>query len=130
MKKLLFIILVSAFMSVFFIGSARAESPVSISLFNPIQIVNEYDSVKGLRFNLIYGVNDDVAGIDFGLVNKSYGTQKGFQLGMFNNTTNFRGLQIGLINNTHQFEGVQVGLINMHYKNTKKSFTPFINWNF
>ena len=130
MKKLLFVLIVLTAINISLIGNAQAGSPVSISLFNPIQIVHADDNVKGLRVNLIYGENIDVSGIDLGLVNRSYGTQKGLQLGVFNNTSDFHGLQLGLINKTTRLKGMQIGLINMNRESWKKGFVPLINWAF
>ena len=130
MKKRLFVLLAVAFVNISFIVSARADAPVSISLYNPLQIIHEDDNVKGLRVNLIYGANVDVSGIDVGIVNRTYGTQKGFQMGLFNDTANFHGLQFGLVNKAYHLEGVQLGLINIHYSEKPDGFVPFINWKF
>lgn len=130
MKKIFFVSILLLTMCAFFIGSARAELPISVSLFNPIQVVDEDDSVKGLRFNLIYGANHDVTGIDAGFINRTYGTQKGFQIGIFNNVNEFHGLQIGLINRVQRLDGMQFGLANIHYEADNKGFVPFFNFKF
>ena len=130
MKKLLFVFIVLTFINIPLIGNAQAAAPISISFYNPIQIINERDDVKGMRFNLIYGANHDISGIDLGLVNRSYGIQKGFQFGVFNDTSDFCGLQLGLINKTLRLEGVQIGIVNIHYESKNKGFVPFVNWAF
>lgn len=108
---------------------ASAESPIQVAIFNPVQIVDEMDSIKGVRLNLIYGVNDNVSGIDLGLINKSEGDQKGIQLGIFNNTLDLSGIQLGLINKTDWLDGLQIGLINIATEENR-SFFPIINFSF
>lgn len=130
MIKILFptalILSIMCFLSV---GSAHADAFVSVSVINPIQIVNKAEDVKGLRLNLIYGVNNDVSGIDLGLINKSTGEQRGIQLGLYNSTFDFYGLQVGLINKTDWLDGVQIGLINIHAEG-ERSFFPIVNFSF
>ncbi len=45
--------------------SVSQHKPVQLSLFNPVQIVPESQSISGIRFNLIYGKNVNVTGFDF-----------------------------------------------------------------
>ena len=45
------------------------EKAVQLSLFNPLQIRPEDTSIKYFRFNLIYGKNTSLVGLDLGLVN-------------------------------------------------------------
>ena len=103
--------------------------PIQLSLFNPIQIVPESESVSGLRFNLIYGKNVNVTGLDLGLVNQSTGIQNGVQWWGVNLTDggvtgwqsvfvnvskgNSIGLQTGVVNH-HQghFHGLQFSVVN------------------
>jgi hypothetical protein len=109
------------------------EKPVQLSLFNPVQIVKEDQSVKGFRFNLIYGKNAAMTGLDIGLVNMSTSLQKGVQwggvsmtyggfVGWQNNFASiskgdFTGLQTGTINyHEGHFHGLQVAIVN--YANT------------
>lgn len=109
--------------------AGAAEQPVQISLFTPIQIFPENDSIKGVRLNLIYGRNVSLTGIDFGLVNhltgkKSTGVQwglvglndgdfTGWQNAAVNyNQGNFEGLQMGFVNLADHLNGVQIGLVN------------------
>ena len=75
-------------------------TPLQLSLVNPIQLFPEETSVHGLRINLIYGVNKEVNGLDFGPINRTTGTTKGLQIGAFpyggvNITENLVGLQLG-----------------------------------
>jgi hypothetical protein len=131
------------------VSNARADggSPIQISLFNPVQIVPETKSVKGVRLNLIYGKNADVTGLDYGLVNQTTGNEGALQIGLVNlayNSTedghgvqwgwvnrsrNMRGLQVGLVNFTETMHGVQVGVANIIQKG-KIPFLPIVNWSF
>jgi hypothetical protein len=130
MRKTLFLtLLILSIICFLSVGSAQADGPVSVSVINPIQIIGEDESVSGLRFNLIHGVNYDVSGIDLGLINKSTGIQKGVQLGIFNNTSDFYGVQFGLINKTDWLDGVQIGLINIHVEG-EVGFFPLVNFSF
>jgi len=106
-----------------------AERPVQLALFNPLQIFPEEDHVSVFRFNLIYGRNASITGIDLGLVNHTTsGLSKGIQWGLVSwndaaftgwqyNTVNvtkgqFKGLQLGLVNYTTAVRGLQVGFVN------------------
>lgn len=105
------------------------SSPIQLSLVTPIQIVPEGQSVGAFRFNLIYGRNTQVTGLDLGLVNhNTAGVSKGVQWGIvalvdadFNgwqghwvNLTEGRveGLQTGLYNTASSMSGVQLGVVN------------------
>jgi len=72
--------------------------PIQLSLFHPVQIFNKETKVHGLRINLLYGVNDEMTGIDLGLVNRTTGPTQGLQLGFF---------PFGGINISEDLEGVQ-----------------------
>lgn len=62
--------------------SAEATKPIQVALISPVQLVPPETSVIGLRLNLIYGVNRDVAGLDVGLVNQTTGAGAGLQYGL------------------------------------------------
>ncbi|MDP8213222.1 MAG: hypothetical protein P9X22_08060 [Candidatus Zapsychrus exili] len=129
MRKILSVLFILSIIGILLTGKANADAPIQLSLVNPIQIVHEGEDVKGVRFNVIYGVNDDVSGIDIGLINKSKGYQKGIQLGIYNSTLDFSGLQLGLINRTDWLDGIQIGLINIHAEG-ERNFFPIINFAF
>lgn len=121
------ILLLGLFVS--FTALQAVEKPVQLSLFAPVQLFPEETSIKGVRFNLLYGKNTSVYGLDFGLVNhttsgKTTAVQFGF-LGIADadffgwqdnhiNITkgNFEGLQSGVINYANQMNGVQFGFVN------------------
>ena len=125
-SALLVIILFASFSSVIY----SQGNPIQLSLFNPIQIVPEGESVNGIRLNLIYTKNTNVTGLDMGLVNQTTGSQLGVQWGGVNITDGgFTGLQAGFVNiskgssvglqsgwavNYHDghFNGLQIALVN------------------
>ena len=112
------------------VGTAHGQGkPVQLSLVNPIQLVNESESISGVRLNLIYTKNVSVSGFDFGLVNScSGGTSEGIQWAFvgindggfkgwqsaFVSITkeNFQGLQMGFYNTAGHMSGLQLGFIN------------------
>lgn len=76
------------------------STPVQLALINPVQVFPETTSVQGLRINLIYGVNANLQGFDWGLVNRVTHATKGLQAGAFpwggvNITGDLKGLQLG-----------------------------------
>ena len=97
------------------LSSAQGE-PIQLSLFNPIQIVPEYQSIGGFRFNLIYGKNVNVTGLDLGLVNYTTGSQSGLQFGGVNLVDGgFLGAQLGMVGITKgNFQGFQWSTVNVH----------------
>ncbi|MEW6412832.1 MAG: hypothetical protein AB1483_10215 [Candidatus Zixiibacteriota bacterium] len=109
--------------------SFAEKRPIQLALFNPVQIFPEDYSIGGVRFNLIYGKNAWVSGVDFGLVNHTTsGLTKGWQFGLvgvveedflgfqdnFINITrrNFEGFQWGFVNYAYKCNGLQLGLVN------------------
>lgn len=91
-------------------------NPIQLSLFNPIQIVPESESVNGIRLNLIYTKNANVTGFDMGLVNQTTGSQLGVQWGGVNITDGgFTGWQSALVNISRgNFVGLQTSWLNYH----------------
>jgi len=113
-----------------------------LSLINPLQIFKSEYSIKGMRINLLYGLNQDLSGLDLGMVNKLNGDIKGIQLGLanfgqnnlsgvqvglinavkgqarafqtgfYNSSGDAKGVQVGVLNTTQKMKGVQLGLIN------------------
>lgn len=129
MKKLCLIILAVFLLNVSALNYAYADVPYQVAVCYPVQVVNERESVKGIRYNFIYGVNNDVSGLDFGLVNQVDGVQKGLQLGFFNKSFKTNGVQIGFFNKTEYLNGIQIGLLNFHTEGDRKIF-PIINYAF
>ena len=75
------IVLAVMLVAIFNSSTIAQEKPIQLSLFTPVQIVPEDQSVKGFRFNLIYGKNAAVTGLDIGLVNMTSSLQTGVQWG-------------------------------------------------
>jgi len=127
-SKLVFLTLV---LIAVLVGPAQAEEkPINIALFTPIQIFDESQSIKGVRWNILYGSNQDVKGLDIGLVNRirgdglgvswgAVGYIEGSYVGWQNNwITNynlgsFKGLQTGFLNHTGGGKSWQWGAINV-----------------
>jgi hypothetical protein len=86
------------------------ENPFQIALVGPtMQIVDDDEDVRGIRLNLIYGVNNNVSGLDLGLINHTNGIMTGVEFGLVNVVDGgFTGWQSGLVNVTKgQFTGLQ-----------------------
>ncbi len=112
------------------IPSHAAEKAVNLSLFTPISIAKETDSVTAFRFNLLYGKNTSVQVFDLGLVNHTTsGLSKGLQWGAVNIAEgDFKGLQLATVNyNAGSFEGVQWGVVN-HTMNGDGLQFGFVNY--
>jgi hypothetical protein len=104
--------------------------PVNLSLFTPVSIAKETDSVTAFRFNLLYGKNTSVEVLDLGLVNHTTsGVSKGLEWGVVNIAeADFKGVQIATVNyNAGGFEGVQWGLVN-HTQNGDGLQLGFVNY--
>jgi hypothetical protein len=109
------------------------DKPVNLSLFTPVSIAKEDDSVSAFRFNLIYGKNTSVQVVDLGLVNHTtsglskglawgfvnYGEAdfKGVQLGAGNIQNGaFNGFEWGFVNSAGSVDGLQLGFVNIAQK--------------
>jgi hypothetical protein len=109
--------------------SAGQTRPVQIALVNPIQIFPENTPIEGIRWNLLYGRNIAMTGLDFGLVNHvGSGGFTGVQLGLvgindgdvkgiqWNGVNiakmNVEGAQLGWFSSAHYVHGVQISLVN------------------
>jgi hypothetical protein len=105
------------------------DKPIQIALFTPLQIFSEEVDIKGVRWNVFYGKNSSVTGLDFGLVNRttekmSIGVQfgimgfadrgwTGWQSNFVNVTRNeFKGVQFGFLNYAEDANGLMFGVIN------------------
>ena len=93
-------------------ASAQAK-PINIALVTPIQIVPPEVAVSGFRWNIVYGKNSAMTGLDIGIANHVAGPMKGVQFGWFNQTESMVGWQDGIVNyTTGEFEGFQSGGVN------------------
>jgi len=99
---------------------ARAEgsAPAQLAIWNPLQIVESEDSVSGFRYSLLWGVNQEVTGLDLATVAaKTAGDVCGVQaaLGFSYIGGDFVGVQpFGLWNQIERkMTGLQVGGLNI-----------------
>lgn len=90
------------------------HQPFQLALWNTVQIVPQELSVQGFRWNIIYGINENVNGFDMGIVNKTNGYQKGAQFGILNQTVfEFSGFRSGIVNfSGGEFKGFETGIVN------------------
>jgi hypothetical protein len=110
-----------------------AEKAVNLSLFTPVSIAKEGDSVSAFRFSLIYGKNTSVKVVDIGLVSHTtsglstglawsgvnYGEAdfKGLQVATVNiQKGGCEGLQWGFVNSAGSARGLQLGFVNVAQK--------------
>lgn len=138
---------------------AMAWSPIQVGLFGGnAQICAPETEITGLRLNLVYGENDDMSGLDLGivgggasisglrlnainlsdecssgveigLVNIAKGEMHGWQCGIYNSAGSMRGFQLGLINRCGDLYGIQIGLVNM-IESGKVAMLPIVSWAF
>ena len=93
--------------------------PIGIGLIEPIQFPNVDTDIMGFRFNLLYGRNANVMGLDLGVLGCAVdGSIIGIQTSVFMNTVGSANgaLQLsGIANNSiEDFLGLQLsGIINM-----------------
>jgi hypothetical protein len=107
-------------------AQAEGTKPVQFSLWAPTQWPGIDTNVSGFRFNLLYGVSNEVRGVSLGLVNRSTGSFKGLEFGgasivdgdfsglqwtwVYNKTSGiFVGWQSGLVNLSGTFTGIAMG---------------------
>ena len=65
--------------------TAEEAQAIQLSLFTPVQLRPEDTAIKYFRFNLIYGKNTTLVGLDIGLVNMlTAGESQTLQLGLAN----------------------------------------------
>lgn len=102
-------------------GLAQAQSSsaeghfLQLSLFDPVQIVDREQSVRGIRLSLLYGRNANVSGFDWAwIAAHDTGNGKGVQWALVNMVEgDFLGWQAGLVNLTDGgFTGYQLGGFN------------------
>lgn len=101
-------------------GLARA-APVQLSLWNPVQLVDDEADIRGIRIDLPYGRNRDVVGLDVGVINGTRRDGYGVQIGLALNDAGFfhvppdapgrlKGVQLTpLMNTAGEAAGLQAG---------------------
>jgi len=88
-------------------------SALQISIWAPrTQLVPDDIDISGLKLNLPYGSNQNVSGLDLGLVSINDNTAA-LQVNLFNRAAeNFAGLQLGLVNVAGASDGISVSFFN------------------
>jgi len=128
--KLFRTMVLSATMVALALPALAGETPVNLSLFTPISIAKESDSVTAFRFNLIYGKNTSVQVVDLGLVNHTTsGLSKGLAWGFVNYAeADFKGIQLAPANIVQgNFEGFEWGFVN-HARHARGLQLGFVNY--
>jgi hypothetical protein len=102
--------------------------PLQLALVPTVQLVPQDQSIRGLRLN-IYGDNQNMSGVDiglmhetkdrfsgvgFGLLNIAHGETRGLQFsGIYSGADGrMSGLQVGMVNRSANIHGLQIGLAN------------------
>ena len=93
-------------------ASAGKWTPFQAAIWPPVQLFHEAASVCGLRLNLGQGRNENVWGIDAGVINTVANRQRGLQAGLLNQSEDAVGVSLGMANYTKQVKGLQAGLLN------------------
>lgn len=124
------ILVLSATLAAVALPALAGDTAVNLSIFPPIAIAKENDSVTAFRFNLIYGKNASVRVVDLGLVNHTTtGLSKGLGWGLVNiANADFTGLQFGTVNLVEgNFEGFEWGFVN-YTRNARGLQLGFVNY--
>lgn len=123
---LLFLIAVPQFVR------AEETKPIQLAVFNPVQLVPEEDSIKGLRLNVFYTVNKDVSGLSLAWlgVNRATGDVNGVEIGLGNWVEGASyGGQLGIVNHAgKRFVGLQYGMVNVTEGDLSGLQWGLVNW--
>ncbi|HUI07806.1 MAG TPA: hypothetical protein VL486_12455 [Verrucomicrobiae bacterium] len=109
-------------------SASEPVAPLQLALVPTIQLVPQDQSIRGLRLN-IYGENQNMSGVDvglmhetkdrfsgvaFGLLNTVHGEARGLQLsGIYSGAdAGMSGLQVGIVNRSGNIHGLQIGVAN------------------
>jgi len=127
-------LILSALLVLGLVGMVMAEDakPLQLAIFNPVQIVPENESIKGVSLDLIYVVNKDVTGFSFTFfgVNKATGDVKGVEWGLGNWVeASFNGWQAGFVDHVGtRFVGLQSGILNITKGDLTGAQLGAVNW--
>jgi hypothetical protein len=91
-------------------------TPLQVSVWEPVQLFPERFNVYGIRMNLAYGNNQNLTGLDAGVVNVISDKHRGGQLGLINLSEDSLGVSAGGMNYTTSLYGGQFGLVNTAQK--------------
>jgi len=109
--------------------AVTSTRPTQLALVPDVQLVPQEQSITGFRLN-IYGCNQDVTGVDIGLVHQADANFKGAEFGVVNmvkgdfsgmqlagiysdTKANITGWQVGMGNHAGYMKGLQLGFVNM-----------------
>ncbi|MFC1651045.1 LA_2272 family surface repeat-containing protein [Candidatus Latescibacterota bacterium] len=130
MKKLVsFVFVVFMIMCISMASTVQAQvKPIQLSLWNTIQLEEASTSIHGIRL-AIYGENEDIYGVDWGIVLKVNGDMIGWQDSFVNLVDgDLKGLQEGLVNMVGgDVWGWQAGAVNFVNGQTIGLQTGFVN---
>ena len=128
MKKLL--IPAIALLAIATVVQAETHA-VDLSLWSPtLQLQSPADDVGAFRL-AIYGANNDVTGLDLGIVNITAGEFNGVQYAWAYGQTDkdFNGVQLGIVSHIRgEMYGVDSGLVNFVEGKTCGLMYGFVNW--
>lgn len=126
-------------------AAGYAEEPFQIALWSPVAARPDDVAITIFRFNLIYGRNVSVKGLDLGIANHcTGGISKGWQVGILNSVEGdfvgwqdgwlvnytsgkFTGFQSGIYNEVAEAEAFQLGIIN-RAETVSGLQVGFVNW--
>ena len=107
----------------------NSSIPFEFSFIYPIQYGKRTDNIKGLRINLLYGINNNIEGVDLGVIfnhtlGNFYGLQFGFLMNLTHRNSKIIGLQGSFISNIILEDNIVYGaqlsvLLNYIGKNSK-----------
>ena len=107
----------------------KSDKPLQLAIIPPsLQIVPEDESISGIRLE-IYGRNQNVRGVDIGLMHEAMGDFRGVQFGVLNlvhgdhvglqlagiyseTKKHISGFQVGMVNHAASMSGIQIGFVN------------------
>jgi hypothetical protein len=128
-SALLVLLVAVAVASIGCAGFKAPMTPVQYSLWPGAQVFSQDTPVRGIALNFLGGAQDDVAGLDFGLlntvekkftgvgagiVNIGHGDVRGLQAGLGNTADkSLKGMQVSIANQVDgEAAGVQAGMLN------------------
>ena len=124
MKKSMVSLLIGLAVGLGFANASQAEdrtwnwSPLGVGIAAPLQLPFMESDVYGIRFGGFFGCNNEVRGIDCGVVELCTGSFMGVQGALFTWTEgNAYGLQVGALANVVNMNvvGVQAGCVNVDW---------------
>jgi len=109
--------------------AVTSTRPIQLALVPDVQLIPQDESISGFRLN-IYGCNQDVTGVDIGLVHQANGNFMGAEFGIVNmvdgdssgmqlagiysdTKSHMTGWQVGMGTHAGYMKGVQLGFVNM-----------------